>query len=67
MTIQPDKVEDMVMTVRMFLRRLAPDFMWCTAFDLFVMYEQINEAIEWDCFKQSLHQLYNRGRVYGQN
>lgn len=49
------------MTSRMFLRKLAPDFMWCTSFDLFVMYEQINEAIEFHAFRQTLHQLFKRG------
>ena len=44
-----------------FLRNVAPNFMWCTVFDLFLMYEQINWDVEWNCFRQRFHQLFQEG------
>lgn len=44
-------------SVRQFLRTLAPDFCWMTSFDLFIMYEQINEEATEDVFKTTLCQL----------
>lgn len=44
-----------------FLRHIAPDFMWCSVFDLFVMYEQLNWEIDFHSFRQLFHQLFRRG------
>lgn len=42
------------MGVTEFLRTLAPDFMWCSREDLFLMYEQINEDADYFCFRTIL-------------
>lgn len=43
--------------IREFLRTIAPDFMWLSVFDLFLMYEQIDEDVEWDNFRQNFYQV----------
>ena len=48
------------MRIREFLRDVAPDFMWCSVFDLYLMYEQIDEDVEWHTFRQSFYQLKNK-------
>lgn len=47
-----------MMQITEFLRKLAPEFMWCSVKDLFLMYEQINEDVDWFSFNQTFHYLY---------
>ena len=47
-----------------FLRKTAPDFMWCTVQDLFLMYEQINWDIDFDVFKQTFYRLFCAGEFF---
>lgn len=49
--------------IRKFLRTLAPDFCWLSAYDLFIMMEQIPELedVTEECFKITLHQLKQQG------
>jgi hypothetical protein len=49
------------MTLSQFLRTIAPDFMWCTSQDLFLMYEQENENICEIVFRVRLSQLHKQG------
>lgn len=49
------------MTPTEFLKYIAPTFMWCTVYDLFLMYEQVNWEIEWHSFRQRFYQLAQRG------
>lgn len=48
-------------TMTSFLRCYAPDFCWMTAWDLFLMYEQIDEDANWDAFKIELSRCKKRG------
>lgn len=48
------------MRIREWLKNHAPDFMWCTVHELFVMYEQLNWDVEWDNFRQSFYQVQKR-------
>lgn len=49
------------MKICAFLRTIAPDFMWCSVFDMYLMYEQIDEDVEWYTFKETFHQLFRKG------
>ncbi len=51
------------MKLRYFFKDYAPDFMWCTAFDLFIMAEQIPclENTTDETFKVTLCNLTKRG------
>lgn len=49
------------MGAREFLRTVAPNFCWVTAYDLFLMYEQINEDCPQHSFKSQLCQLTKQG------
>lgn len=49
------------MKICVFLKTIAPDFMWCSVFDMYIMYEQIDEDVEWYTFKETFHQLFRRG------
>jgi hypothetical protein len=53
------------MRITEFLRDIAPNFMWCTLFDLYLMYEQINEDVEFNTFKQIFHQMFRKGYFVG--
>jgi hypothetical protein len=56
------------MTIGYFLRNIAPDFMWCSVFELYLMYEQVDEDVEWHNFRQRFYQLkrlfVRKGRYY---
>lgn len=52
------------MNIRKFLLTLAPDFCWCTAFDLLLMAEQIDEDVNTESFSVILSDLKRRGRFY---
>ena len=39
------------MLITEFLRKLAPDFCYCTGFDLYLMYEQIYEDVDFSVFR----------------
>jgi len=57
-----------------FLKNIAPAFMWCSVFDLFLMYEQLNWDADWHSFRQRFYQIQgalfaskpvnNRGNLY---
>lgn len=44
-----------------FFKWVAPDFMWCSVTDLFFMYEQIDENVDWFTFKQLFHVQFRKG------
>ena len=52
---------DMPPSPTQFLRNVAPDFMWCTWHDLYLMYEQIDEDIDYQVFKQTLSYMKRCG------
>ncbi len=44
-----------------FLKTYAPTFMWCSAFDLLIMYEQIHEDCDEVSFRVVLGQMKKKG------
>ena len=38
--------------------------MWCSVADMFLMYEQINEDVEWNNFRQNFHRLFKEGLFF---
>jgi hypothetical protein len=50
--------------IRQFLKTIAPDFMWCTARDLFLMMEQIDEDVDENSFMVVLSLLNRDGHFH---
>lgn len=60
---QSQKKQKAEITAGEFLRTLAPDFAWLTSFDLFLMYELIDEDYELPSFRTLLRQHVQRGII----
>lgn len=48
-------------TMSDFFHYYAPDFCWVTAWDLYLMYEQIDEDANWYSFHKELHRYTGLG------